>query len=124
LHSHVITQTAQTFVTTFLTRCLRANTEHQREDLSAIPALDVRGLLPRHRHSRARLLLLDFEGTLWRRDVTRAGLTKQFAPPEDAMELLNRLVQDDKNQVWLLSGLPVKGVMEQIAERVPNLGIV
>jgi hypothetical protein len=48
LRSHVVTQTAQAFVTLFFTRCLRANTEHTaRSDLSMTPVVDMGRLLPR-----------------------------------------------------------------------------
>ncbi|KAG1717983.1 hypothetical protein EDB19DRAFT_2031824 [Suillus lakei] len=42
LHNHVVTQTAQTFVTSFLSRCLRAHTEHTtRTDLNSVPVLNT-----------------------------------------------------------------------------------
>jgi trehalose 6-phosphate synthase/phosphatase len=40
------------------------------------------------------------------------------------MDLLNKLAEDGKNEVWLLSGLPVSGMMELVAEKVPEVGIV
>jgi hypothetical protein len=124
LHSHVITQTAQAFVTKFVARCIRANTDHQRVDLSLVPQFDVGCVLPRYRHSGRRLLLLDFESTLWVRDITREGLERPFELPEDALALLEKLADDPRNEVWLLSGLPVRGVMEEVAERVGKLGIM
>jgi trehalose 6-phosphate synthase/phosphatase len=70
------------------------------------------------------LLLIEFEGTLWQRDISRAGLLKPFSPPQDAVDLLNKLTEDVRNEVWLLSGLPVKGMMDMVAEKVPKIGIV
>jgi trehalose 6-phosphate synthase/phosphatase len=43
---------------------------------------------------------------------------------EDTIEVLGKLAEDWKNEVWLLSGLRVKGVLECVAERVPRVGIV
>lgn len=124
LHNHVVTQTAQTFVISFLTRCLRANIEHTTQtDLNAVPALNTSLLIPRYKHSPRRLLLLDFEGTLWRPDMSRAGLLAPFTPPEGAVELLKKFVANKRNEVWLLSGLPVKS-LEQVAARAPGVGIV
>lgn len=124
LHNHVVTQTAQTFVTSFLTRCLRANTEHTTQtDLNSVPALNTTLLIPRYKHSPRRILLLDFEGTLWRPDMSRAGLLAPFVPPEGAVELLNKFSANKRNEVWLLSGLPVKS-LEQVAAKVPGVGIV
>jgi trehalose 6-phosphate synthase/phosphatase len=124
LHNHVVTQTAQTFVTSFLTRCLRANTEHTTQtDLNSVPTLNTTLLLPRYKHSPRRILLLDFEGTLWRPDMSRAGLLAPFVPPEGAVELLNKFSANKRNEVWLLSGLPVKS-LEQVAAKAPEVGIV
>lgn len=148
LHSHVITQTAQAFVNMFLTRCVRAHTEHSLNDLSEVPALDMSRVLPRWKHSKKRLLLgsypvpvrfiqlefclmrfiVDFEGTLWKRDLTKEGLTNimkgDFEFPEEALDILKRLAEDKSNEVWLLSGLQVKGILDRVAEKIPKLGIV
>ena len=125
LHNHVVTQTAQAFVTSFLTRCLRANTEHTAQtDLSMVPVVDTGRLLPRYKHSSKRLLLLDFEGAVWIRDMSRAGLLAPFEPQQQTLTLLKRFADDPRNEVWLLSGLPVKGVLDKIAAAVPGVGIV
>jgi trehalose 6-phosphate synthase/phosphatase len=125
LHNHVVTQTAQAFVTSFLTRCLRANTEHTAQtDLSMVPVVDMGRLLPRYKHSSKRLLLLDFEGATWIRDMSRAGLLAPFEPQPQILALLKRFADDQRNEVWLLSGLPVKGVLDKIAAAVPGVGIV
>ncbi|KZS89294.1 hypothetical protein SISNIDRAFT_431860 [Sistotremastrum niveocremeum HHB9708] len=121
LHSHVITQTAQTFVTSFLTRCLRVHLEHQQRDPLSIPSLDVSLILPRYKHSQNRLILVDLEGTLWQRNpAMRDG---GFQPPQEALDVLKRLSDDDRNNVWLLSGLPVGGGLDKIAAALPNVGL-
>ena len=121
-----MTQTAQSFVMTFLSRCLRASAEQARKDLmSSATPLDLTLLLPRYKHSRKRLILVDFEGTLWQRDISKKGLLQSpFSPPREALEVLNRLAEDGRNDVWLLSGLAVKGKMEVVAEMVPDVGTV
>lgn len=119
-----MTQTSQAFVTSFLTRCIRANSEHLQADVSIVAKLDLARLLPRYKHSQRRLLLIEFEGTLWQRDVSRASLLSPFSPPQDAIDLLNKLAEDGRNEVWLLSGLPVNAMMEVVAEKVPGIGIV
>ncbi len=188
LHNHVTTQTAQTFVTTFLNRVVRSNVEHGRvhgssfgagigkeeegEGGHVVPNLGPQLLISKYKHSERRLILVDFEGTLWRRDLTRSGLVKimrmmeglsasssvsvsvsssrstsslgsflredksdggpkgeleNVALPqevEEAIRALGRLAEDGKNEVWLLSGLRVEGVLEKVAERVPKAGIV
>lgn len=149
LHNHVITQTAQAFVTTFLNRCIRAHSEHMHDqdaESGDIPMLDVSRVLPKYRYSMKRLIFVDFEGTLWIRDLSREGLMRmledengdapapnadgiikkntKIGPPEDMLNTLEKLVEDRRNEVWLLSGLRVKGVLERVAERLPGMGIV
>ncbi|KAI0292362.1 alpha-trehalose-phosphate synthase [Multifurca ochricompacta] len=122
LHNHVVTQTAQAFVTSFLTRCLRMNIEHQQGD-ALVASLDLALILPRYRHSQRRLLLIDFEDTLWQRDPRREHEGKGKGIPLDAIEVAKRLSEDNKNEVWLLSGLPVK-TLEEVAKEVPKIGFV
>ena len=81
-------------------------------------------------------MLVDFEGTLWMRDLTKKGvldLVGAVGPGgerelpkevEEAVNVLAKLADDRKNEVWLLSGLRVKGVLEAVAEKVPKVGIV
>ena len=123
LHSHVVTQSAQAFVTSFLVRCLRANIEHLQSDAAEVASLDVSLLLPRYRHSEKRLLLIDFEGTMWIRDMRKLARA-EFNPPKEAIDVLNKLAEDPKNEVWLLSGLPVKGMLDIVAGMAPKIGIV
>lgn len=120
LHHHVVAQNSQAFVTSFLTRCLRTNIEHLRGDAREVAQFDIGHILPRYRHSEKRLLLLDFEDTIWKRDPK----APTFDPPEEVYSLLNKLAEDPKNEVWVLSGLPVKGALEVLAEKVPKVGIV
>ena len=72
--------------------------------------------------------IVDFEGTLWTRDLTKEGLAKvmrgEAEIPEDVINVLNALTQNKNNEVWLLSGLQVKDVLDRVAEKVPKLGIV
>ncbi|PCH42911.1 glycosyltransferase family 20 protein [Wolfiporia cocos MD-104 SS10] len=123
LHSHVVTQSAQAFVTSFLVRCLRVNLEHMQIDALEVASLDVQRVLPSYRHSQKRLLLIDFEGTMWQRDMRKLG-RDVFDPPAEALDVLNRLADDPRNEVWLLSGLPVAGTLEVVAEAAPKIGIV
>ncbi|KAH9476749.1 Putative alpha,alpha-trehalose-phosphate synthase [UDP-forming] 106 kDa subunit [Psilocybe cubensis] len=157
LHNHVTTQTAQTFVNSFLNRCIRANTEHTAsllDDVGSGPTIlrplpspgspplspssfgpnetSVSVLVGKFKHSRKRMIFVDFEGTLWRRDLSRAAVLAdegEDAPlPEEverAVSVLGRLAEDTRrNEVWLLSGLKVRGVLEAVARRVPRVGIV
>ncbi|KAI0920354.1 hypothetical protein AcV5_010116 [Taiwanofungus camphoratus] len=123
LHNQVVTQSAQAFVTSFLVRCLRANIEHMEGDAVVVAALDVQRLLPKYRHSQKRLLLIDFEGTMWLRDM-RTIVSGTFDPPAETIQVLTRLAEDPRNEVWLLSGLPIKGALEVVEKAVPKVGII
>ena len=107
-----------------MNRIMRAHSEHLQTDVSSVDTLDLARLLPRYKHSQRRMLFLEFEGSLWQRDNSRAGLLGPFSPPQDVLDLLTKLSEDSKNEVWVLSGLPVKGMMEIVAGKVPKIGIV
>ncbi|KAF9516717.1 glycosyltransferase family 20 protein [Hydnum rufescens UP504] len=107
LHSHVITQTAQAFVTSFLTRCVRVHAEHLQRSATSIPPLSISTLQPRYVAAKKRLILLDFESTLWTEDPRITYHQGEVG-----------------NQVWVLSGLPVLGGLEKLASAVPGLGLV
>ena len=118
----MVTQTAQAFVTSFLTRCLRVHIEHQQGD-AQIASLDPALLLPRYRHSQRRLLLIDFEDTLWERNPRRQHEGKGEGIPTEAIEVVKLLSEDSRNEVWLLSGLPVK-TLDGVAKDMPRVGFV
>ncbi|KIK14070.1 hypothetical protein PISMIDRAFT_688237, partial [Pisolithus microcarpus 441] len=40
------------------------------------------------------------------------------------MQVLERFTDDPKSEIGVLSGLPVKGALERLTERVPSVGIV
>ncbi|TFK65857.1 alpha,alpha-trehalose-phosphate synthase [Pluteus cervinus] len=124
LHNHVITQNAPAFVTSFLSRTLRANVEHIQGDLADVPVLDTARIVPRYKHSQKRLILVDFEGTIWKRDLSKPLQQDATSLPTETLDTLKKLSEDKKNELWLLSGLPIKGVLEKIAEYVPKMGIV
>jgi len=97
-------------------------------------------LVPKYKYSQRRIILVDFEGTLWRRDLSQVGVLQMLGGAdagggeqaklelpeevEEAIGVLGKLAEDRRNEVWLLSGLRVKGVLEAVAERVPKVGIV
>lgn len=111
-------------MTTFLSRCLRSHTEQHLQSHEAAPTLDMHRVLPRYKHSSKRLLLMDFEGTLWARPKPGAPADSADASLERALEVLRRFAADGRNDVWLLSGLPIEGVLTRIAKEVPRIGIV
>ncbi|KIK15015.1 hypothetical protein PISMIDRAFT_16818 [Pisolithus microcarpus 441] len=57
-------------------------------------------------------------------EMMRSGKGRMVEPPETTMQVLERLAGDPKNEIWVLSGLSVKGALERLAQRVPSVGIV
>jgi hypothetical protein len=141
LHNHVTTQTAQSFITTFLNRTLRSNISHIASlsaagDPDSVPVFNLARMLPRYKHSMKRLILVDFEGTLWRRDLSKDGMQCRMlrkeeewseedeAWPKDSVELLKTLADDKKNEVWVLSGLVRTGILGKLSKVAPKVGII
>lgn len=95
-----------------------------QSDSQSVAELDLSRVTPRYKHSQSRLILIDFEGTLWIRDPAALALRGTFDPPQEAIKALNTLAEDPKNEVWLLSGLQVKNALEKVAVLAPKVGIV
>jgi trehalose 6-phosphate synthase/phosphatase len=128
LHSHVNTQTAQAFATSFLNRTIRVNYKHHIKDSLSIPPIDALALRERYhglvRPGSKRLVLIDLEATLWPLDTqAHADVEVRSEVPTEAMQLLERLVADERNEVWGLSGLAIKGRLEHIARKLPKLNL-
>lgn len=98
------------------------NIEHQQGD-ALVASLDLALLLPRYRHSQRRLLLIDFEDTLWQRNPRRRHEGQGEGIPPEAIEVVRRLSEDGENELWLLSGLPVK-TLHEVAKELPKVGFV
>ncbi|KAI6022063.1 glycosyltransferase family 20-domain-containing protein [Pisolithus marmoratus] len=124
----------QAFTTSFLTRCLRAHNEHASLSTNPllVPSLDLPRFIPKYRHSASRLIFVDLKGCLWVRDMSKCAMMEMFKSgkgpmvelPEATIRVLGSMADDPKNEIWVLSGLPVKGALERLAERVPRIGIV
>ncbi|KAF6749841.1 trehalose-phosphatase [Ephemerocybe angulata] len=152
LHNHVTTQTAQSFITTFLNRTLRAHAAHlaalpsqnglggsESDSLTtelSVPVFNLARMLPRYKHSVKRMIIVDFEGTLWRRDLSREGMLERMLRgegewseedpewPRESVEVLRGLAEDRKNEVWVLSGLARGGILGKLARVLPRVGVV
>ncbi|KAI5983573.1 glycosyltransferase family 20-domain-containing protein [Pisolithus marmoratus] len=59
------------------------------------------------------------------RDMSKSTMMEMFKGsmvelPEATMWVLESMADDPKYEIWVLSGLPVKGALERLAERVPR----
>ncbi|KAF8717872.1 Trehalose-phosphatase, partial [Rhizoctonia solani] len=123
LHKHVTTQTAQAFVTSFVTRCIRTHMEYQRRALSEVPQIDPSKIFPNTTPEEKRLVFIDWEGALWNEDP-RITWHSGFSPPASKLEVVRKLLANAQNEVWILSGMGVQGGLEKIAAELPGVGLV
>ncbi|KAG8686509.1 hypothetical protein FRC11_008836 [Ceratobasidium sp. 423] len=122
LHKHVTTQTAQAFVTSFVTRCIRTHMEYQRHAFSEVPPLEPSQVFA-NASGEKRLIFVDWEGTLWNEDP-RITWHSGFSPPTAKLEIIRKLLANEQNEVWILSGMGVQGGLEKIAAELPGVGLV
>ncbi|KIO24184.1 glycosyltransferase family 20 protein [Tulasnella calospora MUT 4182] len=127
LHNHIISQTAQAFVTSFLNRTLRAHAEHTQRPFDTIPTLppltDESDIIQELRNSKKRLILLGVENTLFQHDP-KTTRDLSFSVPQDVLNLLQKLSEDERNVIYLLSSRPVAGALEKVSDALPYVGIV
>ncbi|KAG8918571.1 hypothetical protein FRC00_012317 [Tulasnella sp. 408] len=127
LHKHVVSQTAQAFVTSFLARTVRAHAEHTQkpvEKIAVLPPLTGDSeVFQEFQKSKKRLILIGVENTLVQHDP-KTTRDLDFYLPDDVLELLKKLSEDERNVVYLLSSRPVSGALEKIVDTLPNVGFV
>ncbi|KZV93676.1 hypothetical protein EXIGLDRAFT_673899 [Exidia glandulosa HHB12029] len=119
LHAHVITQTAQSFVESFVSRCISVHAEHQLQPLASIPQLKLGDLLPSYASAKKRLIQLDLEGCTWDRDPH----ARSYAIPRETVDAIARLASDPKNDVWLLSGFSRAVLQQGLGELFDHVGV-
>lgn len=47
-----------------------------------------------------------------------------FTPPPAKLEIVRKLLANERNEVWILSGMGVQGGLEKIAAELPGVGLV
>ncbi|KAE8268566.1 hypothetical protein A4X09_0g3786 [Tilletia walkeri] len=122
LHRTVVTQTAQHWITSFLSRLERAHAEQQFRDTAFIPRLEIAQLVSEWRAAKTRLILLDLEDALV--SQTPLSLHKSgFRPSAKLLDRLRSLTADPKNSVYVLSGMGMVN-LTALADAVPRLGLI
>ncbi|KAJ6436338.1 alpha,alpha-trehalose phosphate synthase subunit [Purpureocillium lavendulum] len=98
----------------------RAYEEQHMRDQTSVPRLSIKKVLTQYGNANRRLILLGFEGTL-----VNWGPVNQIAPisPQRTITLLNELLMDDRNIVYVMSGRSPEE-LEGIIRMVPNLGVI
>lgn len=123
LHRVVVTQTAQQWITSLLGHLERAHLEQERLENMFVPRLEVAQLVSEWRAAHSRLLLIDLEETLVTYSPLLAHEQGGFRPPDWLFTLLNDLAADNKNVVYVLSGMGTND-LDRLASRIDSVGFV
>ncbi|WFD34598.1 hypothetical protein MCUN1_001439 [Malassezia cuniculi] len=122
MHRTVVSQSAQYWVTSVLSQLQRAHlAQHNMSNLFT-PRLEAAQLVSEWRAARSRLVVIDLEQTLVLQDALQVH-REGFEPPDDIVALLQRLVEDRKNYVYVLSGKSCQE-LDRIAAKVSRVGLV
>lgn len=70
-----------------------------------------------------RLFLIAIESTLVVQEP-KAMRDEGFSVPDEVIQLVRKIAADEKNVVYLLSGLPVEGVLDKVAAALPDAGFM
>lgn len=120
LHGAVSQHTGSHWFTDFLSRLETSYNGQHKRDQTSVPRLSIPNVVGKYQQSQRRLFVLDYEGTLvsW-------GPLSQIIPvsPQRTLDILNDLVLDERNTVYVMSGRRPKE-LERVFRRVPNLGLI
>ncbi|PVV00829.1 hypothetical protein BB560_004775 [Smittium megazygosporum] len=110
--SHNSASWASTFI-----NCIRKNAIVTRL-WDFVPSMDESIVIDSYRRSKKRLLLFDYDGTL----VPITNIPSEAVIPKASFESLERLSEDPKNEVWVISGRDVKFLDSQLGS-IKQLGL-
>ncbi|KAI9782291.1 MAG: hypothetical protein M1816_001953 [Peltula sp. TS41687] len=120
LYDVVTHNTAAYWTTTFLDTLSKVYDEQDARNMMSIPRLSTHVLTEKYVKSNRRLFILDYEGTLasW-------GNPKSIilTSPQRTIDVLNDLLLDKKNIVYLMSGRRPEE-LDRLFRRVQGLGII
>eukprot|EP00752_Nemacystus_decipiens_P011628 g10323.t1 len=90
--------------------------------------LDVDDMMAAYRHSKSRVILLDYGGSLLEKEALGKYLKRNMSSasgrklPQSTYNAVVKLCQDKANTVFIVSGLNDKGLMQAVGA-VPGLGL-
>ncbi len=117
LYNVVNTNTVQHSTNKFLNHLIEdLGTSH---DSHSTPILNRPDLLANYKHAQKRLFLFDYDGTLTPivKDPDAA------IPSARVLHLLDKLSQDPKNQIWIISGRDQQFLDKWIGSKNPRIGL-
>jgi trehalose 6-phosphate synthase complex regulatory subunit len=120
MYASVVQHNATQWYTSFIEQLKHAWEEHSVRDSTSVPRLSLPTLMSKYEKANRRLLILDYEGTLFSwGSPTDIVLTT----PTRLINILNDLVDDKKNIVYVMSSrMPEE--LERLFRMVPGLGLI
>ena len=120
LYASVMHHTASHWFQSYIEHLDTVWNEHSTRDTMSVPRLSFTTLSEKYEKAERRLLVLDYEGTLasW-----GAPTSIILTTPKRAIDVLNDLIEDPKNTVYVMSSrMPEE--MERLFRQVPGLGLI
>ncbi|KAJ3150721.1 hypothetical protein HDU86_006338 [Geranomyces michiganensis] len=122
LYSHVIGNTAPTYVETFTAELVKAHEEVTRTVSTSIPPLPEDLVLAEYAQSRKRVFFLDQDGTIMNFNKhSSTTLLASRIPTQRVVDVIRKLASDPRNIVYIMSGR-CKAEMQDF-NGIPNVGL-
>ncbi|KAF2644376.1 hypothetical protein P280DRAFT_231216 [Massarina eburnea CBS 473.64] len=120
LHNMVYHHTGDWWMKNLVDHLTKVFDEQFSRDAMAIPRLSTLDVTDRYNAASKRLIILDYEGTL-----APYGAVKRtvLASNDKINDVLNDLITDDKNDVYIMSGRTVEE-LELLFDRISGLGLI
>jgi trehalose-phosphatase len=120
MRNMVMHHTGEFWVSNLSTHLYKVFDEQFNRDTMAIPRLSTSHLIKSYECTWRRLFILDYEGTLASYGSVNSTV---LASTERVVDVLNELVSDEKNIIYVMSGRTVRET-ELIFNRVKGLGLI
>jgi len=116
----VLHQTGEQWCKVMIEEIEKAHKEHQQQDKSSIPRLNVRKLKELYMPSKRRVFFLDYEGTL---ASFSSPNNVHLSSPQRVLDALNTISLDHCNEVYVMSGMQTDE-MDLAFARVRGIGMI
>ena len=120
LYASVMHHTAMHWYQSYIKQLKSVWKEQTSRETTSVPRLSFSSLSEKYRTAERRLFIIDYEGTL----ASLAAPTNiMLTTPKRAIDVLNGLIEDPKNTVYVMSSrMPEE--MERLFSQVPGLGLI
>ncbi|KAK9460724.1 glycosyltransferase family 20-domain-containing protein [Lipomyces oligophaga] len=117
LYKHVTTHTVQSWVSNFLAGLVEVLSQYDLSHMT--PVLDRPLMLGSYQSAKRRLFMFDYDGTLTPIVQDPAAAL----PHPRVIDMLRKLCEDSKNQVWIISGRDQAFLEKYLGSISPRLGL-